>query len=57
MKLSAYMSSVEVRPLAGGIIEVRPRWTAYPAQLTRMAVAAEIARMLERKLPRKVKRG
>lgn len=57
MKLASCMSSVEVRPMSGGIIEVRPKWTAYPAQLTRMAVAAEIARMLERKLPRKGRRG
>lgn len=56
MKLASVMSSVEVRSLTGGIIEVRPRWTAYPAQLTRMAVAAEIARMLERKLPKKGRR-
>jgi len=53
MKLASVMSSVTVRPLAGGILEVRPEWLASPGQLTRMAAAAEIERMLRRKLPRR----
>ena len=52
MKLASVMSSVEVRPMSGGIIEVRPKWVAYPSLLTRMAVAAEIERMIARKLPK-----
>lgn len=56
MRLSAYISSVEVRSLAGGTIEVRPTWLVHAGVLTRMAVAAEIERRLKKQLPKTRKR-
>lgn len=56
MKLASAIKSVEVRSMPGGTIEVRPEWLVAPAALTRMAVAAEIARMLAKKLPKRARR-
>ncbi|MCC7463317.1 MAG: hypothetical protein IT480_12760 [Gammaproteobacteria bacterium] len=57
MKLSSVIASVEVRSLAGGVIEVRPKWLVSAGVLTRMAVANEIQRLLDKKLGGKRPRG
>lgn len=56
MKLAAVMKSCEVYPRADGTMEVRPEWATAPSVLVRMAVAAEIERVLQAKLPKKGRR-